>query len=89
MEQGHPMLTDQTNLNWRVIPGIIDIYSWQKIEAFKLFVVNSTPLIKIFILQRSFVFFWSLYHSVIIIPPNGSADESGIKLIDSKLALQR
>ena len=30
MEQSHPMLTDQTKLNWRVIPGIIDIYSWQR-----------------------------------------------------------
>lgn len=30
MEQAHPLLTDQTSLNWRVIPGIIDIYSWQR-----------------------------------------------------------
>ena len=30
MEQGQPMLTNQTKLNWRIIPGIIDIYSWQR-----------------------------------------------------------
>ena len=30
MEQGHALLTDQTSLNWRVIPGVIDIYSWQR-----------------------------------------------------------
>ena len=30
MEQGHPLLTDQTSLNWRIIPGVIDIYSWQR-----------------------------------------------------------
>ena len=30
MEQGHALLTDQTTLNWRVIPGLIDIYSWQR-----------------------------------------------------------
>ena len=30
MEQGQPLLTNQTKLNWRVIPGTIDIYSWQR-----------------------------------------------------------
>ena len=30
MEQSQPMLTNQTKLNWRVIPGMIDIYSWQR-----------------------------------------------------------
>lgn len=30
MEQGQPMLTEQSKLNWRNIPGIIDIYSWQR-----------------------------------------------------------
>ena len=29
MEQGQPILTDTTKLNWRLIPGKIDIYSWQ------------------------------------------------------------
>lgn len=30
MEQGQPILTETTRLNWRVIPGKIDIYSWQR-----------------------------------------------------------
>ena len=30
MEQGQPILTDTTKLNWRLIPGKIDIYSWQR-----------------------------------------------------------
>ena len=30
MEQSHPLLMKQTTLNWRVIPGNFDIYSWQR-----------------------------------------------------------
>ena len=52
-------------------------------------VFNSTPLIKILILHLSFGLVPSLYQSVIIIPPKGSAEDSGIKLIVSKLAFHK
>ena len=30
IEQSHPLLLNQTSLNWRLIPGKFDIYSWQR-----------------------------------------------------------
>lgn len=30
LEQSHPLLLDQSKINWRTIPGKFDIYSWQR-----------------------------------------------------------
>jgi len=30
LEQSHPLLTDQSAFNWRVVPGKFDIYAWQR-----------------------------------------------------------
>jgi len=30
IEQSHPSLTNVSGMNWRVIPGKFDIYSWQR-----------------------------------------------------------